>query len=353
MVMLYLPSYSYAENFKVVFLNPGFPAQNSTGSFWSNVTLFMEAAANDLDIELVTIYAQRNHILMKSLVEDVVAQKPKYVVLVNEKGIALNIIKQLADHGVASFMLLNNLNEKDLSLLTNKERRLLKGSVIPNNYSAGKKLFNGLTKLYYSHPNNIKPNNPIKILALQGDYSTPASLEREQGFMDALKNSANLIVVDSTVANWSTEQAYKKVRGILRHTRVDVIWTANDAMAFGAKRAINELKVDYPIYIGGINWDISLHYPINLSYGGHVTLGAKSLIMLKDINSNHLALNNRHQVIDIIESSLGPYYKNFTQRLNQNKLEYYDFSRFSLSSSIPLTFTVKNLSKAYSEPAEN
>jgi len=349
LLMLCQPTGGHAKSFKVVFLNPGFPAQNHTGNFWSNVTLFMEAAATDLDIELVTFYAQRNHILMRSMIKDIVLQKPKYVVLVNEKGIALDIIKQLAANDIASFMLLNNLSSKDLSSLTRKEKQLLKGSVIPNNYSVGKKLFNGLVNLYPSTPNKF-----ITLLSLQGDYTTPASLERERGLADALKNNKNVKAIDSTVANWSKKQAYEKIKGILQHAHIDIIWTANDAMAFGAKKAIEESNIEYPIYIGGINWDIDdPHYPINLSYGGHVALGAQSLIMLKDIDNNHLVIDERHQVIDIFESSLSPYYKNFTQRLSQNKLEYYNFSRFSLSSAMPLTFTVENLSKTYEEHTAN
>jgi ABC-type sugar transport system substrate-binding protein len=347
-------AFARAENFKVVFLNPGFSEDSSTGSFWSNVTLFMEAAATDLDIELVTIYAQRNHIFMKSLVEKVIAQKPKYVVLVNEKGIALDIIKQLARHDIASFMLLNKLSNKDLKLLSSKENRLLKGSVIPNNHNGGRKLFTGLINLYQTHSHNLHPNQPVKLLALQGDYTTPASIEREQGLMNTLKQNKNLSMVDSTVANWSAEQAYEKVRGIIRHTRLDIIWAANDAMAFGAQKAIEESNLDYPIYIGGINWDVDdLNYPIDLSYGGHVALGAQSLIMLKDINSNHLAPSDRHQIIDIFESSLGPFYKNFTLRLSHKKLNYYDFSRFSSSSTLPLAFTIENLSEVYNEPTNN
>ncbi len=349
LLMLCQSNDGHTKSFKVVFLNPGFPAQNHTGNFWSNVTLFMEAAATDLDIELVTIYAQRDHILMRSMIKDIIAQKPKYVVLVNEKGIALDIIKQLAANEIASFMLLNNLSSKDLSSLTRKEKQLLKGSVIPNNYSAGKKLFNGLVNLYPSAPNKF-----ITLLSLQGDYTTPASLERERGLADALKYNKSVTAIDNTIANWSKEQAYKKIKGILQHAHIDIIWTANDAMAFGAKKAIEESNIGYPIYIGGINWDIDdPHYPINLSYGGHVALGAQSLIMLKDIDNNYLVIDERHQVIDIFESSLSPYYKNFTQRLSQNKLEYYNFSRFSLSSAMPLTFTVENLSKAYDERTTN
>lgn len=354
-MLLSQPSYSLAESFKVVFLNPGFPQENATGNFWLNVTHFMDAAAEDLDIELVTVYAYRNHILMKSLVEEIVKHQPKYVVLVNEKGIALNIIKQLASFDIASFMLLNSLNSKDLALLSAKEKSLLKGSVIPNNYNAGEKLLNGLIALYRSqNKSQKKAEQRINILALQGDYTTPASIDREQGLLDALKANQTLQLVDNTVANWSKKQSYEKVRGILQHAKVDIIWTANDSMAFGAKKAHLAANIDHRIIIGGINWDVDdIHYPVNLSLGGHVALGAKSLAMLKDIDSNRLPIDKRHQVIDIFESSLSPHYLSFTHRLRYKQLDYYDFSRFSLSSEMPLTFTVENLAKAFNAKIDN
>ncbi|PKG83528.1 hypothetical protein CXF85_11025 [Colwellia sp. 75C3] len=352
LVLLFQPNYSLAKSFKVVFLNPGFPEENTTGNFWVHVTQFMDAAAADLDIELVTVYAYRNHILMKSLVEKIAKHQPKYVVLVNEKGIALNIIKQLASRDIASFMLLNNLNDKDLALLSVKEKYLLKGSVIPNNYNAGKKLLNGLIALYSSKNKSQKHNanaeQLINVLAMQGDYTTPASLDRERGLLDVIKANKSVQLVDSTVANWSKKQSYEKVKGILQQAKIDIIWTANDSMAFGAKKALLAANIDHPIIIGGINWDVDdMHYPVNLSFGGHVALGAKSLAMLKDIDSNSLTIDKRHQVIDIFESSLSPHYINFTDRLSHKKLDSYDFSRFSLSSSMPLTFTVENLAKAF------
>lgn len=347
-ILLNLPNYSYGESFKVVFLNPGHPEENSTGSFWGNVTRFMDAAAKDLDVELVTIYAYRNHILMKSLVEEIAAHNPKYVVLVNEKGIALDIIKKLAAKEIASFMLLNSFSEQDIALLTAKEKQFFIGSVIPNNFSAGKKLLNGLVQRYQFLDDKLAVKTDVKLLVLRGDYTTPASIERAQGLADALTETEGVVVVDNTVANWSKEQAYQKVKGILQHSRLDIIWTANDAMAFGAKKAVLESKVKYPIVIGGFNWDVDdLHYPVDLSYGGHVVLGAKSLVMLNDIHNNLLPLDERHQVIDIFTSSSDNSYHNFTERLSQGKLDYYDFSQFSNTAENPLTFTVKNLAKSF------
>jgi hypothetical protein len=105
-ITIFLVSYSSAlfcqvrTEFKVVFVNPGYENENPTGNFWSNVTHFMDAAANDLNIELVTIYAQRNRILMANLTEKIIAHSPDYVILVNEKGVAFSLVKQISTHDI-------------------------------------------------------------------------------------------------------------------------------------------------------------------------------------------------------------------------------------------------------------
>jgi len=352
LVIFSLPLLCQANSdFKVIFVNPGHPKENPTGNFWLNVTHFMEAAANDLNIELVTIYAHRNHILMKSLANEIISSSPNYVILVNEKGVAINIIKQVAAHDIPVFMLLNNISDTELASLSKKERKLIHGSLVPNNYMTGKKLLSGLVQAYELLPDKKEINISRSLLALQGDYNTPASIMRKQGLLNELTNHQGLNLIDSTVANWSKQQAYQKVKGILKRNRVDIIWAANDAMAFGAKKAIQESKIAYPIVIGGMNWDVKdEHYPVNLSFGGHVVLGAKSLVMLKDIYNNYLPSDKRHQVVDIFESSLSPFYLPFTQRLIKKQLEYYDFSRFSHLSNSKLHFTIENLEKTVETP---
>jgi ABC-type sugar transport system substrate-binding protein len=337
--------------FKVVFVNPGYENENPTGSFWSNVTSFMDAAANDLNIELVTIYAQRDRILMSGLHKKIIAHSPDYVILVNEKGVAFNLVKQISTHNIPIFMLLNNISQKKLTFLSRKEISMIYGSLQPDNYLAGKMLINDLSHMYKSLPEKIDTSMSINVLALQGDHNTQASLERERGLKEGLLNNKRLQYIDSTVANWSKQQAYQKIKGILKRTQIDIIWAANDSMAFGAKKAVLETKVEYPILIGGINWDIDdSHYPVDLSYGGHVTLGAKSLIMLRGIHDNHLPKNQRHQTVNIFESSLSPVFNSFAKRLKSNSLEYYDFSKFRYAHKNRLSFTIENLEKTFAPP---
>ncbi len=60
-------------------------------------------------------------------------------------------------------------------------------------------------------------------------------------------------------------------------------------MAFGVKEAVLEEALQNKIIISGINWDHDDSQDLlSLSYGGHEILGAKSLVMLRDIDDNLL-----------------------------------------------------------------
>ncbi|QBG37174.1 ABC transporter substrate-binding protein [Litorilituus sediminis] len=339
---------SHGEKFSVVFLNPGYPAENTTGYFWTNVTEFMQAAADDLDIQLTTIYAYRNHILMKSLVEEILRHDPDYVILVNEKGIAVNIAKQIAQHKVAIFMLLNDLDKAALNALSAEDKGFIVGSVTPDNYKAGKKLLQRLVAQGDSLHSSGESVCTQKILALQGDYSTPASIAREQGLKDGLLALPKLALVDSSVANWSKQQAYQKVKGIMQRSRIDIIWAANDAMAFGAKKAVKEANLDYPVVIGGINWDVNdEQFPLDISFGGHVTLGAKAMTMLYDIHHQQLPVEQRHINIDIFESSENAAFLPFVDKLKDKRFAGYDFTLFTGKTGNKRQFTIENLTDSY------
>ena len=102
----------FAGNFNVVFINPGHPVADSTGTFWSSVNRFMQAAANDLDIELVSLYAERDHILMKQLAQTVNSHSPDYVIIVNEKGVGKELVKAIAPYKLPIFTLLNGFSQQ-------------------------------------------------------------------------------------------------------------------------------------------------------------------------------------------------------------------------------------------------
>mgnify|MGYP002750610294 CR=1 FL=1 len=81
------PSNLFSADFKVTFINPGVSdISHPTGGFWYNVGSFMRAAAKDLNIELEILYAERNHLKIIEIVQEVAnrKEKPDFLIIENE-----------------------------------------------------------------------------------------------------------------------------------------------------------------------------------------------------------------------------------------------------------------------------
>src|SRR5689334_4905319 len=83
---------------RVLFLNPGEPVERGKGPHWRMTARFMSAAAATLDMRLEVLFAERDHLLMLRQAEEVARRDewPDYVVMVNEKLAAPQMLKLLA-----------------------------------------------------------------------------------------------------------------------------------------------------------------------------------------------------------------------------------------------------------------
>lgn len=328
-----------AYDFKVAFINPGHPEGDQTGSFWSRVSQFMRAAADDLNIELNIVYAERNHIIMKSLLSEVSAMQPDYIILVNEKGVADDMLAPCAALDVPIFMLLNDFEAAEEARLTEQQRSLIIGSLKPDNFSAGRHLAEDLLALHRQK----KQPPPIVFYALDGDYTTPAAQDRHAGLMSVLANNPHIEFIDNTVANWSKHEAYTKTLGMIQRYDLDIIWAANDPMAYGAKQAVNSGAANRPL-IGGINWGMDeQEFPLDVSYGGHLTLGAKAMVMLYDYHHEALSRVDMYQVLDIFRRGSPQEIIRFNQLFYRDNLSKIDFTLFSATENAALPYTIDNL----------
>ncbi|MCC2618202.1 substrate-binding domain-containing protein [Aestuariibacter halophilus] len=250
------------------------------------------------------------------------------------------MLQQLGNSPFPVFMLLNTLDNAEYDALPKPQQQRLIGSVQPNNHSVGKRLTEDLIALFQQKASRA----PLTLYALQGDYTTPASLARQQGMLSALANVPSIRVIDSTVVNWSRHQAYTKALGLIQRQAIDVVWAANDPMAFGAKQALQELSQQGTTLIGGINWDAQdSQFPLDVSYGGHVTLGALAMVMLHDFHHALAEKDHMHQVVDIFERGTPTHIAAFNQLLTDNHLENVDFRQFSKASPAPRPFTIDNI----------
>ncbi|HEY3298790.1 MAG TPA: sugar ABC transporter substrate-binding protein [Armatimonadota bacterium] len=161
------------------------------------------------------------------LVERMVAQGVDAIVIAPADSKALvNVCKKAADAGI---VVVNIDNRFDSGAL--KDSGLTAPFVGPNNRAGAKKVGDVLAK-------KLKPGDSVAIL--EGAPNSFNGVERKLGFEDAMKASG-IKVVTSQSAYWETDKANEMARNIITsHPDIKALLCANDSMALGAVRAVEE-----------------------------------------------------------------------------------------------------------------
>ncbi len=330
---------SMAAQLKVTFINPGFSDDNPSGNFWLNVTAFMQAAAKDLDIDLTVMYANRNHIDMKKMVDKALSRDNHYLILVDEKSVVTQSLLTSQNLHKKIVFLLNTPTKQEQIRLKSRGFGIL-GSIVPDNYQAGRLLIQQLDSLIV----RSKKNPVVNTLALLGEKATVAARQREQGLLSHSNRSPNLKLQQRVDANWSQQEAYRITKGLLkRFPETKLVWAANDAMAKGAAKAARELSIRDQMRIGGVNWDKDHHTLLDTSVGGHVTLGALAMVKIADHFNNpaNVIGDNELPIFKVYEAKYEPLYK----AIHTKTLDKIDFRYFSVvhTSPAPKPFTIDNM----------
>jgi len=87
-----------------------------------------------------------------------------------------------------------------------------------------------------------------------GLSGTSASIEREKGFMQQIEDVAEIRVSGIIHGGWEKNKAYLEMRkSIDRMIQSDIIFTFNDQMAMGVKKALDEAQIKKDIKIIGVD----------------------------------------------------------------------------------------------------
>ena len=81
------------------------------------------------------------------------------------------------------------------------------------------------------------------VMEIKGLEGSSPSIERHNGFMDAIKQSPGIQVVASLQGDWTEPTAYETTKQWLlnnKDVRVDLVFAANDRTAMGARKALGE-----------------------------------------------------------------------------------------------------------------
>jgi ABC-type sugar transport system substrate-binding protein len=333
-----------AADFKVTFINPGVSnVSHTTDGFWHNVSSFMKAAAEDLNIELEVLYAERNHIKLTRLVQEVANRKnkPNYLIIVNEMRQGGIQIKTAVNAGIKTFMMLNTLVEKDCVKKYGTPRGKYKnwiGTLIPDNCFAGYQIAKSIIDKALREGVIAKDGN-LHIVGMAGDYVTPAAIERNKGLKNAVSEYSHVDLKQIFVCSWSKDKSRSKTLNLFkRYPEVGVIWAANDPIALGTMEAVVALdkKPGQDVYFGGLNWDTPALKEIQkgsltVSMGGHFMTGGWVMVLLHDYHQGkdfaEEGTNLKMRIFDEINSSnVDEYLKRFGEK-NGTKLTLPNFLR--------------------------
>jgi ABC-type sugar transport system substrate-binding protein len=318
---------------RVTFLNPG----GVTDPFFHAMASFMRRAARDLGIDLEILDSGRDHALMRRRASELLdrATPPEYLLVVNEQGLAAEILPRVGALGIKVLI----INE---GLLVPEQQKLGKpreiyptwlGELVPDDQEAGYLLGRRLIASARSRGAGAAAGG-IHLCGVAGPF-TPSSLLRISGLRRAVAEAGDVQLCEVAPANWSRERAASVTAELLeRHPATTVFWAASDEMALGAAAAIEAAGKEpgRDIALGGIDWAPFAFDKIRdgtfvASVGGHFLDGAWALILLFDHHhgrdfgptqgGSHFALADRSSADE------------YERLLTQQGVQRVDFSKLS------------------------
>lgn len=182
------------DKVRITFLNPG---NNHADPFFGPLAKVMIAAADDLNIVLDIVEANRNHLEMRRKGEGILsrANLPDYLLLINERNMAIDLIEKADKLGVKVFLFNERLSpsgRKKIGPPRGKLKNWL-GQLQPNDRQSGYLLAKTLINKALSQK-LVDAEGILHIVGLNGAFKTSSAEQRFLGLQDALKEYKNVIL---------------------------------------------------------------------------------------------------------------------------------------------------------------
>jgi ABC-type sugar transport system substrate-binding protein len=325
---------------RIAFINPGYGDRG----FWKDVRDTMQAAADQFGFDLVVFDSDRDWKQMAESANRVFAMNPPpdYIIAVNEHQQGTRIVLEAQERSIPVLMLLNDLTDEQKQRFGRPGRELgfWIATLVPDNERAGFEIAQSLA-IAAKDAHNGGLRKDLCLLSLAGDSMTPASLQRLRGLDMALEQYPLLREQRRLVVNWSFEEAYRRTAEWLATGGcLDAVWAANDSIALGAIKAIEEFgKVPgKDVFVGGLNWSAEglgnvASGKMTMTHGGHFLAGAWIMVLLKDYLEGIEKLTTNPEVSFRMQAITRDNFETYKQVLGDRDWNKIDFSQFSLVSN--------------------
>ena len=182
------------------------------------VTLKVKTAAQETSIEQQI-----------QLVEDLIAEKVNAIVIApGDSQRLIPALKKAMDAGIKVVNIDNRLDQEALRQVGLTPVPFVSVDNEAGAYKVGKYLVQGIS-------------GPTELAMLEGIRSADNAKQRAQGARRAFAENPQVKVVASETANWKIDEAYTVTKDIFaKHPQVKLLFAANDMMAIGALRYLEE-----------------------------------------------------------------------------------------------------------------
>ena len=270
----------------VVFLSP------DDSRFWQLVAGFMEAVAEDLEVDLEVQYDRESHrFSYLRMAKDVLAreEKPDYLLFMCKEHVTESMLRLADGAGVKTFTFNTDVPDAARASI-GMPRSVLSGwlgHLSPDNIAAGRSLVTLLGK--QAEQLGLASGPSIPMVALSGTLDSSATKDRNGGLLAAaIQQRSELMQL--VYANWSGTLAREKTEVLLkRYPNTVSIWSASDGMALGAIEAARNAgrTPGKDLLVGGVDWEPEALESIRqgellVSLGRHFMGGGLALLLLHD-----------------------------------------------------------------------
>lgn len=261
--------------------------------YWSDKVAFMEAVAEDLDIDLRVTYSKANEISLSRSIATVLnaEEKPDYFLTGRWIKVVSSLIR-LADRRGIKTLTFNAAFNRNERLLIGHPRENLNnwlGEMSPLDEDAGYRLADILINTAKKQ-GNVGADGKVRVLSIgayQGDVVSEARLV---GLRRRMAEQSDAVLLDVALAGWRQYIAEEIVqKAFEQHKAVDVIWAASDEMVLGALDAAKklDLKPGKDFVTGGFDWsseniDLIMRGDVVTSFGGQFFEGGLAMVLLYD-----------------------------------------------------------------------
>jgi ABC-type sugar transport system substrate-binding protein len=331
---------------RVVFLNPGEPFDRGAGPYWSLVAQSMTAAAKSLGMRLEVLYGERDRVLMMRQAEEVASRsdQPDYIIIVNEKSAAPQLLRMFANSAAKVLLLHNDLSQEQRREIGNEREKIANwiGTITSDARHAAHILMEHLC-------HRLGSPEP-RIIGITGDPNTPVSMERAQGVEDYVAGAGRGRINQLVFGDWSYADGEQKATVLLaRYPDTNIVWAANDSMALGALRAVKARGLS--VLVGGMGgWPDALSSVaeggLAATAAGNFVVGPFAIILLYDYHHGsdfamHGGVAQQIQYLIVSPDNVARY-----ESVLMKRIDFVDFSQYSKALHPrpgPYDFNLKDL----------